>query len=89
MSLLDAFLGLMDIVSEIAKILSISARLFGNIIAGEIIAIVMLFLAPYFVPIPFFILSLFSGLIQAFVFALLSMQFIAWSIENVGQQNKE
>lgn len=83
MWLLDFFLGLMDIISELAKVISISARLFGNIVAGEIIAVVMLFLLPYFIPIPFFILSLFSGLIQAFVFALLSMQFIAWSLENV------
>lgn len=83
MGLLDVFLWFMDIISEFAKVISISARLFGNIIAWEIIAVVMLFLLPYFVPIPFFILSLFSGLIQAFVFALLSMQFIAWSIENV------
>lgn len=83
MWLLDFFLGIMDIISEWAKVISISARLFGNIIAGEIIAVVMIFLLPYFIPIPFFILSLFSGLIQAFVFALLSMQFIAWSLENV------
>jgi len=76
----------MDIVSELAKIISISARLFGNIIAGEIIGIVMIFLVPYFVPIPFFILSLFSGLIQAFVFALLSLLFIAGSLENVRKE---
>jgi F-type H+-transporting ATPase subunit a len=77
MGILDLFLGVMDIISELAKIISVSARLFGNVIAGEIIAVVILFLVPYIIPIPFFILSLFSGLIQAFVFALLSMQFIA------------
>jgi F-type H+-transporting ATPase subunit a len=78
----------MDIVSELAKIISISARLFGNIIAGEIIAAVMIFLVPYFVPIPFFILSLFSGLIQAFVFALLSLQFISGSLESVRKEQE-
>lgn len=83
MGLLDIFLGVMDIISELAKIISISARLFGNIIAGEIIGVVMVFLVPFIVPIPFFVLSLFSGVIQAFVFALLSMQFIAGSIEGV------
>jgi len=86
MGFLDIFLWVMDIVSELAKIISISARLFGNIIAGEIIGIVMIFLVPYFVPIPFFILSLFSGLIQAFVFALLSLLFIAGSLENVRKE---
>lgn len=47
MALLDLFLGFMDIISEWAKVISISARLFGNIIAGEIIAVVMIFLLPY------------------------------------------
>lgn len=83
MGFLDLFLGVMDIISEFSKIVSISARLFGNIIAGEIIALVMVFLVPFIVPIPFVVLSLFSGVIQAFVFALLSMQFIAGSIQNV------
>ncbi len=84
MVFLDIFLWLMDIIGELAKVFSVSARLFWNIIAWEIIWLVMLSLAPYFIPIPFFFLSFFSGLIQAFVFALLSMQFIIWSIENVG-----
>lgn len=78
---LDFFLGLMDLVGELAKILSLSFRLFGNIFAGEVLTMVMLFLAPYFIPLPFMLLGLLSAVIQAFVFALLTTIFISMASE--------
>jgi len=70
-------LGLMDIVGELAKILSLSFRLFGNMFAGEVLGAVMLALAPFFIPLPFAFLGLITAVIQAFVFSLLTLIFIS------------
>lgn len=87
---LEIFLGLMDIIGEIAKVVSMSARLFGNVAAGELMIVVIGGLAvftAYFVPLPFIFLSGFSGLVQAFVFALLGVQFAALTITSVKKEN--
>ncbi|MCK4635423.1 MAG: F0F1 ATP synthase subunit A [Candidatus Moranbacteria bacterium] len=78
---LDIFLGLMDIVGEIAKIVSLSFRLFGNIFAGEVLGMVMLFLMPWFLPLPFQFLSLLTAVVQAFVFAVLTLMFISLALK--------
>lgn len=73
---LGTFIGLVELVSEVAKLLSFSFRLFGNIFAGEILLVVMLHLVPYFIPLPFLFLEIFVGLIQAVVFAMLTLVFL-------------
>ena len=73
---LKCFLGLMDLVSEIAKVVSLSFRLFGNIFAGEVLVSVMLFLAPFFMPLPFMFLGILSAVVQSFVFSVLTLIFI-------------
>lgn len=73
---LDAFIGLLEIFDELTKILSFSFRLFGNIFGGEVLLLVMAFLAPYAASIPFLALELFSGFIQAFIFAVLTTAFL-------------
>ncbi len=78
---LSFFLGLMDIVGELAKIVSLSFRLFGNIFAGEVLGAVMLFLAPFFMPLPFLFLGLLSAVVQAFVFAVLTVVFVKLAAE--------
>jgi len=67
------FIGLLEIVSEFAKIISLSFRLFGNVFAGEVLLTIIFFLAPYFIPLPFLFLEIFVGLIQAFLFAMLTL----------------
>ena len=69
------FVGLLEIVSEFAKIISFAFRLFGNIFAGEVLLVVMAFLLPVIVPMPFYGLELFVGFIQALVFSMLSLVF--------------
>lgn len=78
---LDFFLGVMDIVGEVAKIVSLSFRLFGNIFAGEVLTAVMLFLAPFIVPLPFQFLGLLTAVVQAFVFSVLTLIFITMASE--------
>ncbi|KKT73950.1 MAG: ATP synthase subunit a [Parcubacteria group bacterium GW2011_GWB1_44_7] len=70
------FVGALEIVSEFAKILSFSFRLFGNVFAGEVLLIIIAFLVPYIIPMPFLALELFVGLIQALIFAVLAMIFL-------------
>jgi len=72
-------LGLFEFLSELIKILSFSVRLFGNIFAGEVLLLVVAFLIPYILPLPFMILEIFVGVIQAFIFAILTLTFIKLS----------
>lgn len=67
------FIGILELVSEFAKVISLSFRLFGNVFAGEVLLIIIFSLAPYFIPLPFLFLELFVGLIQAFLFAMLTL----------------
>ncbi len=78
---LDLFLGVMGFVGEFAKIISLSFRLFGNIFASEVITAVMLFLAPFIVPLPFKFLGLLTAIVQAFVFAVLTLIYITMASE--------
>ncbi len=82
--IIDLFLGLLDVVGEISKVLSLAFRLFGNVFAGEVIIAIIVGLSAYtrfIVPVPFLVLSIFSGFVQAFVFAMLSTQFIAGTLK--------
>ncbi len=69
-------LGLLELVSEISKIISFAFRLFGNIFAGEVLLAVMAFLMPFLVPLPFLMMELFVGFIQALVFSMLTAVFL-------------
>ncbi|MGB9608776.1 MAG: F0F1 ATP synthase subunit A [Minisyncoccia bacterium] len=71
------FIGILELISEIAKMISFSFRLFGNVFAGEVLLTIVGFLAPYFIPLPFLFLEIFVGFIQAFVFAMLSLVFVS------------
>lgn len=73
--LIDVFVGLVELVSEIGKIISFTFRLFGNIFAGEIILLIMAFLF-LMLPFPFYAFEFFVAFIQAFVFAVLTMAFM-------------
>lgn len=76
MAIIDFFIGIIELISEFAKIISFSFRLFGNIFAGEVLLIVIPFLLPFLVPLPFLGLELFVSFIQAFVFAILTLAFM-------------
>ena len=69
------FVGILEIISEIARIISFTFRLFGNIFAGEVLLVAMAFLIPLIGILPFLGLELFVGLIQAFIFSMLTLVF--------------
>lgn len=77
---INFFLGLMEIVSELAKVISLSFRLFGNMFAGEILAAVIAGLVPYIVPVPFALLGVLTALIQAAVFSILVLIFMSMAV---------
>lgn len=70
-----AFPGIIEFIGEFTKIISFSFRLFGNVFAGEVLLVVISTLVPLVAPVPFYLLELFVGFIQALVFALLSLVF--------------
>lgn len=71
------FVGVLELISEFAKVISFSFRLFGNIFAGEVLLTVIAFLMPLFAPLPFLGLELFVGFIQALVFSMLTSVFLS------------
>lgn len=77
---IEFFVGILEFISEFAKIISFSFRLFGNIFAGEVLLIITGFLAPFGAPIPFLILEIFVGFVQALVFAMLTTVFISIAV---------
>ncbi len=82
MGLVDVFVGLFEGLSEFAKVISFSFRLFGNIFAGEVILIVITSLVSLVLVVVFFGLEMFVGLIQAFVFFILSLAFFHLATEH-------
>ncbi len=79
---IDFFVGILELISEIAKMISFSFRLFGNVFAGEVLLVIVGFLVPYFVPVPFLLLEIFVGFIQALVFSMLTMVFISIAVSH-------
>ncbi len=82
------FTGLVEIISEFARVVSFAFRLFGNIFAGEVILLVMVFLLPA-LQLPFMGLEVFIGFIQAFVFAILIMVFASLATQAHGDHGGE
>lgn len=87
-SALGFFVGILEIISEVSKIISFSFRLFGNIFAGEVLLAVSAFLMPLALPIPFLFLELFVGAIQAVVFAGLTAVFMGIAVEETEEEER-
>jgi len=77
-----SFAGILEIFSELSKILSFSLRLFGNILAGEVLLFSIGLLIPFLIPVPFLILEIFVGFIQALIFFTLTSIFLKVAIEH-------
>ena len=75
-AVIELGVGFLEIISEMAKVVSLSLRLFGNIFAGEVLMTVMSSLISILVPTPFMMLELLVGLIQAGVFAMLTLVYM-------------
>ncbi|MXY80140.1 MAG: F0F1 ATP synthase subunit A [Chloroflexi bacterium] len=74
--------GLLEIISELARIISFTFRLFGNIFAGEVVLFMAAFLVPFLAATVFYGLEVFVGFIQAFVFAMLTLVFAVTAVSH-------
>jgi len=70
-----------EIISHLSRPLSLSVRLFGNIMGEDIVLAVVLLLVPLLLPLPVFVLMIFTSCIQTLVFMLLAMMYIAGAME--------
>jgi F-type H+-transporting ATPase subunit a len=82
MGLIDFVIGLIEGISELAKVISFSFRLFGNIFAGEVVLIVISSLVTMLLVVVFFGFEIFVGFIQAFVFFILSLVFFSLATQH-------
>jgi len=72
--------GIIELISNLGRLVSFSFRLFGNIFAGEVMVLVAGYFLPYFLPAPLMGFEMFIGLIQALVFAMLTLFFVKLAI---------
>lgn len=89
MGLIDVFVGLLELVSELSRMVSFTFRLFGNVFAGEVLLTMMGFLVPLVLIDVFYGLELFVGAIQAFVFAMLTLVFAQSAVAHHGDDHEE
>jgi len=80
------FTGLLEGLSEMIRIVSLTFRLFGNMTAGEILLLVAAFLIPWLFAIPFYGLELLIGFIQAIIFGGLTLIFLTLAVEAHGEE---
>lgn len=90
---IEFFVGLLEIISEVAKMVSLSLRLFGNIFAGEVLLTVIGSLiagyGSYLIPLPFMALELLVGVIQAMVFSILTLVYLTIATTDVHAHGEE
>ncbi|MPZ48508.1 MAG: hypothetical protein GEU75_04205 [Dehalococcoidia bacterium] len=86
---IDFFVGFLELIAEFAKLISFTFRLFGNMLAGEILLLAMTFLIAVCSPIlvVFYGLELFVGAIQAFVFGTLTLVFASMAVAAHGPED--
>jgi F-type H+-transporting ATPase subunit a len=79
--IMSIFMYPIEIVSHLSRIISLSFRLFGNIKGDDLFLAVMLMLAPFIAPLAPFALLTFSGLLQAFIFMILTYVYLAGAVQ--------
>ncbi len=75
------FVGLLEFIGEFTKVISLSCRLFGNLFAGETVMSTVSSMFAFGLPLPFMVLELMVAVIQAIVFAMLTMAFMSIMVE--------
>jgi len=78
--MVDMFVGMLELVTELVRIISFTFRLFGNMTAGEVLLLMMAFLIPAVLPVVFYGLEALLGFVQALVFAALTLVFAVMAV---------
>ena len=85
-----AFVGILELVAEFSRLLGLSFRLFGNVLAGEVLLIMIAYLTQFVSPLalqPFYLFELFIGGIQAYIFFMLTVVFISLGLTHHGDDH--
>ena len=69
-----------EIISHVSRVLSLSVRLFGNIFGEELVILILFSIVPFFVPLPMMLLGLITGILQAFIFVMLTMIYLQGAV---------
>jgi len=83
------FVGVLELVGEVAKIASLSFRLFGNVFAGEVLLGAMAAIFAYVLPVPFLFLEIFVGLIQALIISMLTVVYFTIAQQDHDSHDEE
>ena len=78
---LAPFMIIIEFISHLARPLSLTMRIFGNIAGEDLVVVILFMLVPIIVPLPMFFLMIFTSVLQAFVFMMLTMVYIAGALE--------
>jgi F-type H+-transporting ATPase subunit a len=89
MAPISIFVGILELIGEVAKIASLSFRLFGNVFAGEVLLAAMAGILVYVLPGPFLFLEVFVGLIQALIFSLLTTVYFTIASQDHDSHDEE
>lgn len=81
---LTAMVGIMELISEVMRLIAFAFRIFGNIFGGEVVLVVMSFLFPFILPLPFYFLEVFVAVIQAVIFSVLTLIFMSLAVQAHG-----
>jgi F-type H+-transporting ATPase subunit a len=86
---IELFVGFLEAISELARLVSFTFRLFGNMTAGEILLLSISFLVPWFVTVPFYGLELLIGFVQALAFSMLTLIFMTIAVAGHDSEEAE
>ena len=89
---IGCFVGILEIIAELSRLVALSLRLFGNVFAGEVLLVMIGYMTQYFAGIallPFMIFELFIGSIQAYVFFMLTTVFISLGMVSHGEHEDD
>lgn len=89
---INLFVGVLEILGEFTRMASLSLRLFGNVFAGEVLLVTIAKISGYLSPVttlPFYFMELFVGLIQAFVFTMLTIVYLSVATHHSGEEEAE
>jgi len=85
---IDAFVGFLEFISETVRLVSFTFRLFGNMFAGEVVILMFTFLFPLILTLPFYFLEILVGVMQAFIFAALTLVFGMMAVAHGGAHDE-
>ncbi len=71
----------LEIITEFSRTLALAVRLFGNIVSEELVILVLLSIAGLFVPIPIMMLAVLTGVVQAYIFSVLTVVYLSAALQ--------